>query len=151
MGSEFDYTYEERQRDINAGLYQKFYIETPVGDMEFTIGAETGEVITVTAQMVDPAGDALENEYVLPFQVTSDADGYTPAAPANITVAATTGTILADYPGYVANESFQAVSDDAGAFVFTFTDSAGGAVTCYLACDLPNGAHVVSDAITFTA
>lgn len=147
--SEFDYTYEERQRDVNAGLYQKFYIETPVGDMEFTIGAETGEVITVTAQMVDPAGDALENQYILAFNVCSDAAGTTPAAMTSVTVAATTGTILTGWVGYSANESFHAITDALGKCVFTFTDAAAGTETGYLACTLPNGAHVVSDAITF--
>ncbi len=151
MGSEFDYTQEERDRDINAGLYQKFYIETPIGDMEFTIGAETSEVITVTAQMVDPAGEAMEVEYILPFNVCSDVDGETPAAMASITVAATTGTILTAYPGYVASETFQVITDATGKAVFTFTDAAAGTLTGYLACDLPNGAHVVSGAITFAA
>lgn len=151
MGSEFDYTYEERDRDVNAGLYQKFYIETPVGDMEFTIGAEDSEVIEVQAQMVDPAGDPMGSEYILSFQCTSDVDGETPAAPANITIAATTGTILTGYPGYVAHESFQVLTDATGLAVFTFTDASTGSVTSYLACALPNGAHVVSAAITFAA
>ena len=149
MGSEFDYTYEERDRDVNAGLYQKFYIETPIGDMEFTIGTETSEVIEVQAQMVDPAGDAMGSEYILSFQVTSDMEGETPAAPASVTVTATTGTILTGYPGYVANESFQVLTDATGLAVFDFTDAIAGTLTMYLACALPNGTHAVSGAITF--
>lgn len=149
MGSEFDYTFEERDRDVNAGLYQKFYIETPIGDMEFTIGAEETEVIEVQAQMVDPAGDPMGVEYVLNFQCTSDATGETPAAPSGITIAATTGTILGNYPGYAANASFQVITDETGLAVFTFTDASTGTLTMYLACALPNGAFVVSDAITF--
>lgn len=151
MGSEFDYGFEERDRNVNEGLYQKFYIETPLGDMEFTIGAEDTEVIEVQAQMVDPAGDPMGVAYILSFQCTSDVDGETPAAPANILITATTGTILTDYPGYVDSESFQVLTDATGLAVFDFTDSAAGAVTCYLACALPNGVNVVSDAITFTA
>lgn len=145
MGSEFDYTLEERQVDVNAGLYQKFYIVTPVEDIEFTIGAEDSEVIEVQCQVVDPAGDAMEDSYALRAYVTSDEDGLIPSAISNVAVTATTGTIQVN----TTEKEIEFVTDETGLVVFDFTDSNTGSETGYLAIFLPGGKMAVSGAITF--
>lgn len=146
MGSEFDYTQEERDRDINAGLYQKFYIVTPVEDIEFTIGVETSEVIEVQVQVVDPAGDAMEDVFALQLFITSDADGLIPAVFTSVTMAATTGTVQVIT---TADQDLQFVTDDTGLAVFDLTDSATSAETRYMAIKLPGGGLTVSGMITF--
>jgi hypothetical protein len=146
MGSEFDYTLEERQVDVNAGLYQKFYIVTPVEDIEFTIGAEDSEVIEVQCQVVDPAGDAMEDVYSLQLFITSDEAGLIPAVFTSVTMAATTGTVQVIT---TADEDLQFATDDTGLIVFDLTDSATSAETRYMAIRLPGGQLAVSGAITF--
>lgn len=150
MGSEFDYTQgaspDGRHRDINEGLYQKFYIVTPVEDVDFTIGAEDTEVIEVQAQVVDPAGDAMEDTFALRVFITSDAAGLIPAAMTSVAVTATTGTVQVIT---TANEDLQVVTDATGLAVFDFTDSATGAETGYLAVLLPGGKMAVSGIIEF--
>jgi len=146
MGSTFDYTQEERDRDINAGLYQKFYIVTPVEDIEFTIGAEDTEVIEVQCQVVDPAGDAMEDTFCLQVLICSDEDGLIPAAFSSVTLAATTGTVQVET---TADQDLQCVTDETGLLVFDLTDSATSAETRYMAVKLPGGKMAVSEAITF--
>ena len=50
--SELDYTYKERQRDVNAGLYEPFFI---ADDAVFAIDGTT-----VSIQLTDPAGNPLK-------------------------------------------------------------------------------------------
>jgi hypothetical protein len=153
MGSEFDYTPNSpspdgRDRDINAGIYQKFYIVTPVEDIEFTIGAEDTEVIEVQCQVVDPAGDAMEDTFCLQVLLCSDADGLVPAALTSGTVTATTGAIQVET---TAGEDLQCVTDSTGLLVLDIEDTGGSAELRYLAVKLPGGKLVVSGAIQFTA
>jgi hypothetical protein len=151
MGSEFDYTQgpspDGRYRDINEGLYQKFYIVTPVEDIEFTIGTETSEVIEVQCQVVDPAGDAMEQVFSLRAFVTSDAAGTTVDSFTTGTWAATTGAIQVN----TSEEDLQFTTDATGLAVFDVTDSAASAETRYLAVLLPGGGMAVSGAITFAS
>jgi hypothetical protein len=146
--SEFDYSYAERHdRDINAGLYVPFYIETPVEDVEFDVGDEATDIIPVAIQVVDPGGDALEEKFALELYVCSDAAGETVAAATNVEVAVVTGAALVTH---VAHEWFSLVTDDAGLLELTFTDTSGtGTETLYIGIKLPNGKYIVSDAITF--
>jgi hypothetical protein len=149
MGSEFDYTYgsspDGRYRDINEGLYQKFYIVTPVEDIDFTIGAEDSEVVEVQVQVVDPAGDPMEQVFSLRAFVTDGVDGGTVDSFTTGTWAATTGAIQVN----TLEEDLTILTDDTGLAVFDVTDSGNSAETRYLAVQLPGGAMAVSSAIVF--
>lgn len=144
---EFDYTYAERQRDMNSEHYQKFYIKTPADTVEFTVGDETAEVINVGLQVVDPNGVPVEAVTALECIVCSDAEGTTPAAISDVTVAVgTDGTILETY---TANARFKLLTDDEGKADLDFTDAEDAAETGYLAVKLANGNYAVSDALTW--
>jgi len=151
MGSTFDYTQLERwNRDITAGHYQKFYIETPVEDVEFTIGAEQTNVINVAFQVVDPAGDAINEQVVLQLFICSDDAGTTPAA-GNVTVAeGTDGSILVDGTSGAGEGAIVVLTDDEGKADLDFTEAVGAA-TKYIGCILPNGKYQVSTILTWGA
>jgi hypothetical protein len=137
---EFDYTYEERQRDVNAGLYVPFYIETPVEDLTVSISAETGEVITATCQVVDPGGDDIEERMKVRMILFTDGNYDTvSAAMTSVTVAASTGLVLFEN---TADADIDFTTDDLGALVITFTDAAAGTETAWLGFILPNGKFV---------
>ena len=148
--STFDYTYEERQRDVNAGLYVPFYIEAPVEDLEVTIGLEDTEAITVSCQVVDPGGDAIEERMEVRMTLFTDGDYDTlkGAAPTDVTVDPSTGMILQEV-----GEDYDVkyLTDDAGALVLVFTDSNTGAQEFYLGFILPNGKFVEGGKVLFTA
>jgi len=149
MGSEFDYTQAERwDRDITAGQYQKFYIETPIEEVEFTIGAMATRTVTVGVQVVDPAGDAIAEQFTLQLFLCSDDAGTTPAY-GNVTVAeGADGNILVN--GLATDTAIVVVTDDEGKVELDFT-LASGALTRYLGCVLPNGKYQVSTVLTWTA
>lgn len=147
--SEFDYTYEERQRDVNAGLYVPFYIEAPVEDLDVEIGAETGEVITVTCQVVDPGADPIEERMqVRMILYTTSAYDTVASAMANVAIAAATGSIAFER---TAGVDLDFHTDDDGALVLTFTDSAGGSESGFLGFVLPNGKFVEGGEVAFAA
>jgi hypothetical protein len=141
--SEFDYTFEERQRYINAGLYIPFYIETPIGDADIVIGAEAADVIEVSIQVVDPGGDAIEEAMVLTVTACSDAVGTTPAATSG-GIAATTGAVLNEL---AVDTSYQIVTDEFGLAVIEVTEVAAKDV--YLGIILPGGKYIVTEALSF--
>jgi len=143
MGSTFDYTQEERQRDVTAGLYQKFYIETPVEGIVFSIGAEAAGDIEVGLQVADPAGDALLNKYGLEVIVCSDAVGDTPAASDGLAVSG----VGAEITVFAAAQHVLFATDENGNLELTVTKSSAG--TLYLAVKLPNGEYIVSEALTY--
>ena len=146
MGT-MDYTQAERQRDTVSELYQKFYIETPIEDLEVTVSAEDTEVVTVTGQVVDPAGDAINEAVVVQVVMFTDEDFDTlDAAIAGITPAATTGTILTTSPTI----DFQVLTDATGKFVLTWTDASDQTASTFPLFILPNGKAVQGDEIAFT-
>lgn len=146
MGT-FDYTYAERQRDMDAEHYQKFFIKDPIDTIDFTVGAETADVINVALQVVDPHGDPIEQVMALDCYVCSDAEGKIPAVITDVTVAVgTDGTILKIN---TANRDFMLLTDEEGKADLDFTDSGDGAETGYLAVKLPDGNFVVSSALTW--
>lgn len=148
MGS-FDYTYAERQRVTNDELYVPFYIESPVEDLEVTIGAETSEVITVSCQVVDPGGDEIEERQLVRMILFTDDDYDTiDSAMTSVAIAATTGMIVEVNEAGV---DIDFLTDENGALVLTFTDSGTGAETCALGFILPNGKFVEGGTILFAA
>ena len=147
--STFDYTQEERQRDVGAGLYIPFYIEAPVEDLETSIGAEDSEVITVTCQVVDPGGDDIqERQHVRMILFTDDDYDTIDSAMSNIAIAATTGMIVEVNEAGV---DIDFLTDDDGTLVLTFTDSNTGSETGALGFILPNGKFVEGGTILFAA
>jgi hypothetical protein len=146
MGT-FDYTYAERQRTSTAEHYQKFYIETPIEDLEVTVSDEATEVVTLTGQVVDPAGDPIGETVVLRMIMFTDEDFDTlDAAIANIDVAATTGMILKEM---AADIDFLIKTDATGKFVLTWTDTADQDASTFPGFILPNGKFVEGPEIAF--
>ena len=150
--STFDYTQEERQRDINAGLYVPFYIETPVGDLEVTIAAEDTEMIAATCQIVDPGGEPISGRQQLRMMLfdSADYDALKGAAPTSVTVDPATGSgIILEEVG----EDYDVVylTDDDGELILEFTDAAGGAENFWLGFILPSGKFVEGGEVLFTA
>lgn len=157
MGSTFDYTPEERQRDVVAGLYNKFHIDDVISDLTVSIGDETDEVITVTCALVDPDGDNVARRTVIKMVLFADDayDDVLDAALADITYAATTGTLLpADLmdPGTaLTGRVLYFVTDENGDLVFTITDAGGAALTAAMGFFLPNGQFVPGGEFAFAA
>ena len=145
--SEMDYSYEERQRIVTDELYQKFFIETPIGDVEFTIGAQAGNDIQVDAQIVDPAGDPMEDQYGVDVFITDDADGLVPTASApDGGIAISEGSVLNEV---VADTQLLALTGAAGLMSLVLTH-AGAATTWHVAIKLPNGLYAISGEVAFS-
>lgn len=145
--SEMDYSYDERQRVVNDELYMKFFIETPIGDVLFTINDQDGDDIQVDCQIVDPAGDPMADQYGVDVFITDDADGLTPTASApDGGVAAAAGSVLSEI---VADTQLLALTDAAGLLSLTLTH-AGAATTWYVAIKLPNGLYAISGEVAFS-
>jgi hypothetical protein len=145
--SEMDYTQAERQRNSTAEHYQKFYIETPIEDLDVTVAAEAADVITVSGQVVDPAGDPIEEQMQLRMILFTDTDYDTlDSALTDVTVAFTTGLQVA---AHVAGVIIDFLTDADGAFEMTFTDASDGTQTGAVGFVLPNGKFVPGGEITF--
>jgi len=149
--STFDYTQEERQRDISAGTYKKFYIETPIEDGTFIVAAEDTNAILVSLQIEDPSGDAWPEMLVVDIYCTSDAAGETVAAPSNIDLTVETGDAgMVVYDDIASTGSASVRTNDAGLVQMTFTNDEDEAVTdFYVTAILPNGKYVVSGVLDF--
>lgn len=149
--STFDYTYEERtNRDINAGLYVPFYIETPVEDLTVTIGAEDSEVINVAGQVVDPGGDPILERMSIRMIMFTDADYDTlDAAMTGVTTSIGTNGLITQV--VTTSIDMYILTDDEGKFDIDFTDASGGAETSACGFVLPNGKFVEGGVILFTA
>jgi hypothetical protein len=155
MGSTFDYTYAERQRDVVSGLYNFLYLPDVIDDLEVTIGDEDTEVITVTCALVDPAGENIARRMVLRMVLFTD-DTYSDvinAALAGITIAATTGVVLPaelSFNGEVGVDTF-VMTDENGDLVLTLTDAGAGTGTAALGFFLPSGQFVAGGEFLFAA
>lgn len=111
----------------------------------FTVGTEATNVINVAVQLADGAGVAVAVRKALPWYLTTDATGATPAAsaPNGGTASGTNGKII------------EAIAEKYGLMVFNasgqcdvnITDSA--TPTFYPVVVMPNGSLAVSGAITF--
>jgi hypothetical protein len=112
----------------------------------FSVGAETGNAITVAVQFRKGGNriDILES-VVCPWYLATDAAGLTPSAvaPSAGTAAGTDGALIE----WTANLSGMMVSEADGDVDVVLTET--GAATWYLVISLPNGRIAVSDAITF--
>lgn len=114
----------------------------------FVIGAEDTNVINVGIQLTDANGDDLAViGYVTAF--LSDAAtgiGIAGTAPATSTAIGTDGAIILTH---VTDQAWLLQSEADGDIDLDITET--DADTWYLVVVLPNGLHVVSDAITFAA
>jgi len=145
MGSEFDYTFEERDRDVNAGLYQRFFLENPAGEAEFTIGVEAANKIIVALQLQDIGGVALEETLGIEVFVASDALGTVAAADA-FAVESGLGQELAVL---TAASVLSVLSEADGTLSLGITKS--GAASLWLGIKFPGGRAILSEEIVFAA
>lgn len=146
--TEFDYSYEERQRVIKDGTYIPFYIENPIEDLEVTISDEALDVITVSCQIVDPGGDAIEERVLVRLVLFTDENYDTlDAALGNLVITATTGL---EVEVNNAGTDIEYLTDEEGALVLSFDDTTDdGDKTTYLGFILPNGKFVEGGEVTF--
>jgi len=152
MGSTFDYTQAERQRDINAGLYNALVIPDVIADMEVSISAETSEVITVTCAVVDADGNNIAKRHVVQLQLFTDDDYDTLiSALAGITYAATTGTKLPAAFTTTSNVDMKFLTDADGDLVFTITDGSAGTEGAALGFFLANDIFIEGGEFLFGA
>lgn len=119
---------------------------TEVPGVEFTVGAESGTDINVAIQLVDDEDNAIEQQVLLYAWISATnpaaAIGTPPSGGAAI---GTDGVVVEEL---TANASFLLLTDAAGAVDIDVTEA--GAGTWYLNVQLPGGAVVSSDALTFT-
>ena len=110
----------------------------------FTIGAESGNVIKVTATLKRD-GQAIDYRAGVMGYLSTDADGD------NLAASAPTGGFAVAAKGVaievVADKSALFITDANGQFDINITDT--GTPTFYLVLVLPDGSLVVSGAITF--
>lgn len=154
--SEFDYTYEERQRDVDAKLYSRFFVDDVIDDLSVSIGDETDDVITVTCALVDPNGDNIARSSVIRLIFFTDENYDTVVSTAltddNIAIAATTGTMLPVGYGGVLGKDVYFATDADGDLVITFTDETAqgaGVQNFFLGFFLPNNQFVAGGEIQF--
>lgn len=111
----------------------------------FTIGDESTNVRTITAQLKDAAGNALAERATVEVHVCSDSTGTTLATGGSTGIAASTNTYLA---AILAKKVFTVTSSAAGLITLTWTDTGTEAV--YLVVVFPNGKRSVSAVIANT-
>ncbi|QPC81064.1 hypothetical protein G4Y79_15275 [Phototrophicus methaneseepsis] len=119
-----------------------------IGNVEFTVGAESTNSIKVTVQVKDGAGDDVAAPTALWFYLSDDSGGagVTATAPDGDIAVGTDGAILAEA---TADKVFLILSEADGDIDLDIGEAAGG--TWYLVAVLPDGHISVSDAITFAA
>ncbi len=114
--------------------------------VDYSVGTESEDAITVGIQVNDAAGAALSSLCGLAQYLADDADGDTPTS-------ATPGTVTAGTVGavveYVADGAWLLVTDDAGSAELSISND--GAGTWWLATVLPNGLLDLSGTIEFAA
>jgi len=114
-------------------------------DVEFTIGTEAADVITVGLQFLRGTEDA--GAVVYRAYLSAAADGQVVKAAATSLAAGTDGTILVEE---VSNAVWTGVTESDGDADIAIGDAVG-ADTYYLNVILPNGQRRVSSVITFAA
>lgn len=111
------------------------------------VGTEAANVINVTVQLVDGAGDDLDNVATVLAYLSDDSGG------AGVAATAPDGGVAIGTDGnlgaIVAGKVFLLTSESDGDIDIDITES--GADTFYLVVVLPSGKTVVSGAITFAA
>jgi hypothetical protein len=112
-----------------------------------TVGQESSNVINVAIQLRDANGAAVTARGSVFAYLSDDANGgsLVGTAPSGGWAIGTNGLLIP----VVTNKAAVLVSNASGAIDINITEA--GAKTCYLALVLPNGALVVSSAITFAA
>lgn len=108
----------------------------------YTIGDESGNARTITAQLKDAAGNVLTERATVEVHVCSDSTGTTLATGGSTGIAASTNTYLA---AILAKKVFTVTSSATGLITLTWTDTGTEAV--YLVTVFPNGKRSVSAVI----
>ena len=120
----------------------------PVFSAEIVVAAEATEAIAVGIQMKDVAGVDTAQLTNVKVYVTTDLAATPDGLPANITVAATDGAVLAIE---TADIIYNCLTDSAGLLTLTFTDATAQDITLYIQVVLPTGECINSGAITFAS
>lgn len=122
-------------------------VSNSLANVDVVIGAEDTNVINVALQLQDANGAALAQSVSLNAFLTDAVAGIaiTAAAPSGGVAAGTNGGCIA----LITNKLFLLSSDTQGRVDINITEAT--AKTWYLVIVFPNGARVVSDAITFAA
>lgn len=115
-------------------------------DVDFAIGAENANAITVSLQLKDQNGEDLAQRGVVDAYISSSAGGDDLANAITSIAAGTDGVYMA----LIAARLFRLVSEEDGDIDVVLTYS-GGALTIYLNVILSDGSIVSSPAITFAA
>lgn len=119
-----------------------------IGSVDFTIGAEAANAITINVQVNDGEGDAMTVPTALWFYLSDDpgGDGVTAGVPDTSLAAGTDGALIVEA---LADGVFLALTESDGDLDIVITET--GAATWYLVAVLPDGHIDVSGAITFAA
>ena len=122
------------------------YDNTVVDSAGFTIGAEAANVITVAVQLKKPGGGDIAVRSCVRWFLSDDANGD------SLVATAPDGGVAAGTDGWVSQtvtgKRGEAMSEADGDIDIAITHAAG-AKTVYLGIILPDGAIVMSSAITF--
>lgn len=119
--------------------------DTGPASVSYTIGAESGNTITVSCQFKDVNGDDMARACVVRQYLAEDATGQAVEAAATSLAVGTDGTILVEE---VSNAVWTAVTEADGDLDIVVGDAVG-VDTYYLITVLPNGTISASGAITF--
>jgi hypothetical protein len=122
------------------------YETSAVSSAEFTIGAETSNIINVGIQLKNGVND-LDYRCALHAYLSTDAEGDDVVGTAPTTVAIGTDGVCIPL---VTGKCFLLISEADGDIDLNITLSSGAA-TYYLVLLLPNGKTVASGAITFAS
>lgn len=119
---------------------------TAIAGATLAVGAEAADVINVTIQLTDAAGNDLATIGVVHAYLSGDSggDGILATAPTGGVAIGTDGAIVVEE---VTNKAWILSSEADGDIDLDITDV--GTPTMYLVVVLPSGEKVVSDAITF--
>ncbi len=115
-------------------------------DATYTIGAEAGDVIKVTAQLTDAEGNAVAGVQIVDVLLSDAATGIglVATAPSGTVAIAAKGTLLASP---VEKKHLTIQTDENGQYDLNITEA--GVKTLYVATILMDGSMSVSGAVTF--
>jgi len=128
---------------VTASAAELNQLDAALAGATFTVGAETGNAITVAVQLTDAQGAALAHRAGVYMYISDDVNGDSVATAVSEIAAGTDGLFIA----HVAGQAGEAVSEADGDIDIVVTNSNTG--TIYLAVVLPDGSLATSTGLTF--
>lgn len=120
--------------------------ENAARDVEFTVGTEAADVVTVQCQLTDGVNPITEKVGLKAYLSTDSAGNVHKGADANLAAAISTNGVLVDL---VTDGPYFLVTEDNGRVDIAFTKTDAG--TFYLNLVMPDGSIKTSTVITFAA